>query len=106
MKVDRLRAVARLWKAHGDAAFAGRLRFVDVAGVEMVMLDADVTGCVNTWLNNNGTIDDWRWNVLAARERQLKRVVPELSGDEAAYYRRLLDMTVLVLDSSGDQPPA
>ncbi|XVU21230.1 hypothetical protein ACQPZJ_28635 [Actinoplanes sp. CA-054009] len=70
-----------------------------MAGVETVMLDADVAGCVSAWLNNGGDLDDRRWDVLATRERQLERVVSELSDREAAYYQRLLDMTVLVLDS-------
>jgi hypothetical protein len=36
--------------------------------------------------------------VLAAREQQLALLIPELVGNEASYCRRLLDMTVLVLD--------
>ena len=101
---DRMTAVARLWEAHSEAPFPSRLTSVDVAGVEMVMLDADVAGCVSTWLNNGGNIDDRWWAVLATRERQLERVVPKLSDREAAYYQRLLDMTVLVLGSSEGQP--
>ncbi len=105
MKNDRMSGVASLWEAHRNAAFPGRLRSVDIAGVEMVMLDADVAGCVSAWLNDGGNIDDRWWDVLAVRERHLERVVPELSGDEAAYFQRLLDMTVLVLDSSGELRP-
>ncbi|GAB7051354.1 hypothetical protein [Catenuloplanes indicus] len=105
MKNDRMTGMARLWTAHRDAAFPDRLRSVDIAGIEMVMLDADVAGCISTWLNDGGNIDDRWWDVLAARERDLERVVPELSGDEAAYFQRLLDMTVSVLDSSGELPP-
>ncbi|MBV1856420.1 hypothetical protein [Catellatospora tritici] len=99
---DRVAAVAELWQAHRQAPFPGRLRNVDVAGVCMVMLDADVAGCVSTWLNRGGTIDGGRWNVLSACEQELLRVVPELIDDEAAYYRRLLEMTVLVLEAPDD----
>ncbi|WP_221328194.1 hypothetical protein [Actinoplanes sp. L3-i22] len=89
--------VSRLWGEHLKQPFPSRLRSVEVAGVEMVMLDANVAGCVSTWLNNGGDLDGWRRDALATCERQLERVVPELADREAAYYQRLLDMTVLVL---------
>jgi hypothetical protein len=101
MDQDRMTAVAQLWKAHRDAAFPARLRSTDVAGIEMVLLDADVAGCVSAWLDN-GDMDDRRRECLVNRERDLARVVPELSGYEASYYQRLLDMTVMVLGTRGD----
>ena len=103
---DRLVAVAELWRAHAQAPFPGRLRGADVSGVCMVLVDANVAGCVNTWLLHRGGIDDRRWNVLAACEQELLRVIPELDGDEASYYQRLLDMTVLVLEAAGESPPS
>ncbi|MBM0278075.1 hypothetical protein [Micromonospora tarensis] len=99
---DRIKAVAELWAAHREAAFPARLRAVDIAGVGMVMLDADAAGCISTWLVNGGDLDDWWWDVLAAREQDLARVVPQLAGYEASYYQRLLDMTVLVLGPPDD----
>ena len=51
----------------------------------MVSLDADVAGCVSVWLRNNGELDDRRWETLATCEQRLKRVLPKLSGYEAAY---------------------
>jgi hypothetical protein len=96
---DQVAAVTQLWEAHSEAAFPRRLLYDDVAGVEMVMLDADVSGCVSTWLSRDGSIDNWRWNILASRERDLELVLPKLSGQEAAYYQGLLDMAVLILES-------
>lgn len=102
---DRLAAVAELWEAHTQAPFPGRLRSVDVAGVSMVLLDSNVAGCVSTWLHRDGNIDDGRWDILAACEQELRRVIPELDDDEAAYYQRLLDMAVLVLKAPDDSSP-
>ncbi|MBM2620641.1 hypothetical protein JIG36_34590 [Actinoplanes sp. LDG1-06] len=99
MNDDRSVAVTRLWDAHLGTPFPGRLRSVDVAGVTMVLLDADVAGCVTTWLDNGGTLDERRWDTLATCELHLERVLPELSGAEAAYFQRLHDMAVLVLES-------
>lgn len=92
-------AVAELWQQHRSALFPGRLRSIDIAGIEMVTLDSDVAGCVSVWLENGGTIDDRRWDVLASCERRLELVVPELAGYEAVYCRRLLDLTMLILQA-------
>ncbi|MEU8610458.1 hypothetical protein AB0C29_20970 [Actinoplanes sp. NPDC048791] len=96
---DRMSAAAELWKTHCHTGFPGWLRSTDVAGVEMALLDADVAGCISSWLNNDGLLSDRRWAVLAGGERQLVHVLPELSGDEAAYCQRLLDMTELAMNS-------
>ena len=98
MPGDRVTAVADLWKAHQEAAFPRRLIVEEVAGVEMVMLDADVAGSIMSWLGNGGDIDDRRWDVLAVCEQNLIRVIPELADYEASYFQRLLEMAVLVLD--------
>lgn len=45
---ERIASVERLWTAHGDAPFPRRLLYDDVVGIEMVMLDADVSGCIHT----------------------------------------------------------
>ncbi|MGW5666480.1 hypothetical protein [Micromonospora sp. NPDC003776] len=102
---DRLAAVAELWEAHAQTPFPGRLRSADVAGVSMVLLDSNVAGCVSTWLHQGGSIDDGRGHILAACEQELLHVIPELDDDEAAYYQRLLDMTVLVLEAPDDSSP-
>ena len=104
MDQDQLAVVAELWKAHRDAAFPNRLRSTDVAGIEMVVLDAAVAGYISTWLNNGGRIDSRRRDILANRERLLARVVPKLSGPEVTYFQRLLDMTALILDSPDELP--
>ncbi|WP_370949671.1 hypothetical protein AB5J62_19475 [Amycolatopsis sp. cg5] len=96
---DRLAAVTTLFDAHLKAPFPGRWRGADVAGFDMVMLDAGPAGCVSVWLERQGLLDDWRWNVLAECEQRLVRVIPELDAYGREYYQRLLDMTVLVLDA-------
>ena len=96
---DRLAAVTTLFGAHGKAPFPSRWRGADVGGFDMVMLDAYPAGCVSVWLERQGILDDWRWNVLAESEQRLIRVIPELDAYGRDYYQRLLDMTVLILEA-------
>ncbi|MEU0790678.1 hypothetical protein ABZ342_11470 [Amycolatopsis sp. NPDC005961] len=97
---DRRTAVTALFEAHRKAPFPSRWRGADVGGIDMVMLDANPAGCVSAWLEQQGLLDDRRWNVLAECEQRLIRVIPELDADGREYYRRLLDMTALVLDAN------
>ena len=57
-------SVQRLWDEHRATPFPARLRGAEVAGVDMVMLDADIAGRVASWLGNDGRIDEERKAVL------------------------------------------
>lgn len=96
---DRRAAVTTLFEARSKAPFPSRWRGADVAGFEMVMLDANTAGGVSVWLEQQGVLDDWRWDVLAECEQRLIRVIPELDAYGREYYQRILDMTVLVLEA-------
>ncbi|MEU4522600.1 hypothetical protein AB0F52_28290 [Amycolatopsis sp. NPDC024027] len=71
-----------------------------MGGVDMVMLEATPAGCLSVWLEQQGLLDDRRWDILAECEQQLIRVIPELDAYGREYYQRLLDMTVLVLETN------
>jgi hypothetical protein len=99
---ERLRSVAALYEEHRQAAFPRRLVVDDVNGVEMVMLDSRPSGCISTWLQNGGRVDGRVRDTLAECEQLLLRVLPALDGDERAYYNRLLEMTLLILENPDD----
>ncbi|MCX5563493.1 hypothetical protein [Streptomyces sp. NBC_00038] len=50
--------VSRLWQEHLDAEFPAGLRGAELAGIDMVLLDADIAGCVTTWRGNGGFLTD------------------------------------------------
>jgi hypothetical protein len=88
----------RLWDEHKSAPFPDRLRGMELEGVEMVMLDADIAGCIGTWLGrerqlNEGPpraarpLDERRRSVLQECLVDLDRVLPLLLDGERAYYR-------------------
>ena len=82
--------VQQLWSEHRGAPFPSRLRGEEIAGVDMVMLDADVAGCVSVWLSSNGRLDEWRKTVLLQCLDELDRIVPLLQdADEREYYERV-----------------
>ncbi|MEV0720096.1 hypothetical protein [Asanoa sp. NPDC050611] len=89
---DRLGTVALMWQAHLRAPFPR----ANVGAVEMVMVDADIAGCVSVWLDNGGHLDAGRRSVLADRLDDLDAVLPLLAGHARDYYRRLRDLAELI----------
>lgn len=90
-----------LWAEHRSALFPGRLRGLDVAGVDMVMLDGDIAGCISSLLSTD-SLDQRRRAILKRSIRDLQSVLPLLTVEnELAYYDRLRAMAELAasLDS-------
>jgi hypothetical protein len=80
--------LARLWEEHLSAPFPEGFRGVDVGGVDLVLLDADVAGLVQRELN--GGLDDQGVAILWARIADLDKIVPLLNEEYcAAYFARL-----------------
>ena len=97
---DRRRAGARLWSHHRAAPFPDRFRAEEVAGVDLVVVDADIAGCVYTWLHSSGPLDRARLTVLREHLRDLASTLPLLDGPlEREYVGRLRELAALVLAS-------
>ena len=99
MTADERRAVAaHLWDEHMQAGFPPRLRGESIAGVEMVLLDADTAGCVETWLGGSGGLDRHRQEMLESCLADLDRVAPLLNDQsERSYFERLRELATLAL---------
>lgn len=89
--------VAALYEAHRALPFPPGLAGADRAGFDLVLVDADIAGCVDTWLVNGGTLDEWRYRILHWRGSQLEQILPALRpGDSPTYWARLFRMAELV----------
>ncbi|MEV3872450.1 hypothetical protein [Streptomyces sp. NPDC049906] len=100
---ERQRNASRLWREHCRAPFPAGLRGTVLGGTDLVLLDADVAGCVSTWLGDRGTLDPGRTRILRRCVEELDRVLPELTGSaEIRYYERLRRLALLVLTAEED----
>ena len=68
-----------LQQKHADLPFPPRLRGEVVAGVNMVMVDADIAGCVQLWLGSSSNLDAPRIGVLRTCRDQVEGVLPSLT---------------------------
>ncbi|WP_257133925.1 hypothetical protein [Streptomyces sp. st140] len=98
-------AVSRLWREHEQAPFPAGLRGAERADIDLVLLDADIAGCVSSWLSCGGSLDDRRRSVLHRRITDLDQILPVLgAADNAPYRQRLYRLSRLV--SGADPRPA
>lgn len=83
--------LARLWEDHLRALFPDGFRGVDVDGVDLVLLDADVGGLVQRELN--GGLDDSGIAYLWGRITDLDKIVPLINEEYcASYFTKLRTM--------------
>ncbi|MFF9839121.1 hypothetical protein [Streptomyces sp. NPDC013740] len=86
--------LARLWEEHRGAPYPDGFRGVDVAGVELILLDADVAALVQRELTD--ALDDHGIAILWTCIADLDKVVPLINAQYcAAYFARLRTMAKL-----------
>jgi len=88
--------IEQLWREHKLAAFPQGYRGKDINGIDFVMLDADVAGCVQTFVSR-GNLNLFQTAVLGLCYRNLSHLMPMLSEEGKAYYGRLELLAELVL---------
>jgi hypothetical protein len=70
---------------------------LEVEGVDLVLLDTEVTECVETWLDNGGVLDEVQWNRLTRRLDDLDRVLPQLTQEsDVVYFTACRTLALLV----------
>ncbi|WP_420082969.1 hypothetical protein ACN6AT_39265 (plasmid) [Streptomyces sp. JL4002] len=101
---DLIASVSLLSEEHGSAPFPPGLTGAERAGFDLVTPDSDISGCVHTWLHNDGHLDQWRYQMLHWRMSQLSAILTALGDDDCpAYWERLFRMGQLV--ASTDPTP-
>jgi hypothetical protein len=82
----------RLWAEHTHAPFPPHLRGRDIEGEDMVMLDANIAGCISSSLS--GALDEKRRRTLLGCLAAVEKVLPSIddTGGAIEYYERLRDM--------------
>lgn len=79
--------IARLWRQHCDRPFPPGARGKDVDDVDLILLDADISGCVDSWLSSSGGLDPRRLRILQRCLSDVKRILPKLTDPtERMYY--------------------
>ena len=78
------------------STFSSRLSWQGVNDVDFVMLDADVAGCVVTFLSGRN-LNLYQTAILGLCYRNLTKLIPTFDEEGKAYYHRLELLAELVL---------
>jgi hypothetical protein len=94
--------IETVWKEHRETRFPAVCRAADIDRIDFVMLEADIAGCVSTFLQR-GTLDLWRTAILGICYRNVTYVLPQMPKEGRLYFQRLGRLARLVLDAVREQ---
>ena len=87
----------QLWNEHLAVPFLRELTGKYIGGYDAVLLDADIAGCVSTFLKLRRTLDSSRISALRNCHRILTEHLNTLDSYPREYYGRLNKLAELVL---------
>ena len=88
--------IRELWTEHMNAPFPKGFRAKDVSGIDFVMLDADVAGCIDTFIER-GNLNLYQTAILGLSYRNLSYVIPIINDEGREYFWRLERLAELIL---------
>jgi hypothetical protein len=91
-----------MWAEYEQAAFPDECRGSEDDGVDLVLLGADLAGCVSTYVSR-GTLNARRLAVLTNGAGALKSKIPQLGSEASVYFSILRNMADIVLAGAGGQ---
>ncbi len=89
--------ILELWNIHLESGFPRGYGGETIEGIDLVLLDSYIAGCVTTFIENNGLLDLWRTAILGICCRDSIIVAIHLSGEAKEYFSRLETLSNLVL---------
>lgn len=97
MSESKLDLLLRLWEEHMRAPFPPRMRGREIEGEDMVLLDADIAGCILSSLS--GPLDERRRKILLVRLAAVEKVLPSIDDEGVTeYYEHLREMAAVAVE--------
>jgi hypothetical protein len=103
-RLHALNEIHRTWTDLNRRLFPSQCNCKAVNGIDLLMIDADVAGCISTFLRH-GTLDGERVEILQFSRKRLNQVIAGLDGHPRFYFRRLKQVASAVLDYVDDYTP-
>ena len=95
--MDRM-DIETLWKEHCAAKFPDSCKGEELEGIDLVLLDADIAGCVSAFIGDNGSLDAPRRQLLrelGAHAERVSTTLDPIAGRE--YFERLYRLSQMIL---------
>lgn len=88
--------ITELWREHLATPFPKGLRGKDINGIDFVMLDSYIAGCVKTFIER-GNLNQYQLAMLGLSYRNVNFISPVLNEEAVAYFWRLERLAEMVL---------
>jgi hypothetical protein len=95
--------IQTLWQEQSASMFPKGYGGKEIDGIDLVLLDADTSGCIETMMSNGGHLDIWRTAILGLCYRDLAVVNVALMGEAREHFARLETLAGLALQSVRDK---
>ncbi|MET9628167.1 hypothetical protein ABZX92_11960 [Lentzea sp. NPDC006480] len=79
--------VARLYEQHRKLRYPNGQRGLELAGVELILVDADAAGCASGWLKGGADVDEHVAWWAPRHLHELRKVVPLFADPRSEWYR-------------------
>ena len=90
------REITDLWEEHRSVPFPDDYGGKDVNGIDFALLDADIAGCVTSFINS-GNLNIYQTAILGLSYRHTDFILPILNEEGTEYFWRLGRLAELVL---------
>ena len=84
-----MKGIEERWNKHAAVPFPEGLRGREVAGVNLTVLESELSACVLTAIETGGVLGIRMRGMYDAGVSKLAEVIPQLSGEAQAYFRNL-----------------
>ena len=91
-----LQQIDDLWRQHLAEAFPVGLAGHEIDGIDLVLLDADIAGCISTFVDTRN-LNLFQTAVLGLSYKDVASIVLESDGNVRTYFSRLEKLAGLVL---------
>ena len=92
--------IRKLWQEHSAAGFPMGYAGKAINGIDLPLLDAEITGCVRMYMSGM-ELDARRARTLRERLIDLNGILLLLEGDDVLYFNRLRELADLILQEVG-----
>jgi len=93
---DITEQIKELWNEHVSVKFPEDFSGKDVNGIDFVLLDSNIAGCVSTFIDE-GNLNLYQTAILGLCYQSASFVIPILNEEGTEYFWRLERLSELVL---------
>lgn len=94
---EAMKAIQKLYNEHLNTPFPD-LRGEEIDGIDLVMLDSDIAGLVQTFFAHRGQLNGDDFKILNHCYSDLKIVVRELENKHRLYFSNLLNIVEQIIE--------